>query len=284
MQISLPALKAFDTAARLGSFKAAAVELSISPTAISHHISNLEQRLCVTLFERTARKIKLTEAGRELSVATGEGFNTIETAIEKIAVKDKHITVSTTSSFAALVIIPSLQTFYNKYPDIQINITSGENINTDSYHLPIRFGETVKQASDDILCTEWFNMFCSVSSARQYRQADHLTIYTTEWKNSELPKVPLQAWLLLNGLQDKPITVKTFDQELFGIQQALNENALVFCSTTLVKGYVKAGFLAELYTQAVDSPFCYYIADKSKRCNRHNIHFIEWLSSLIKGC
>ncbi|GGF69583.1 LysR family transcriptional regulator [Alteromonas lipolytica] len=283
MQVSLPALKAFDAAARLGSFKAAATELSISPTAVSHHISNLEQRLSVTLFERTARKIKLTSVGLELSAATGHGFQIIDAAIQKIALAEKHITVSTTSSFAALVLIPSLQAFYSRYPDVQVNITSGESIDTHSYHLPVRFGETAKQNADDILSTERFNMFCIAQSAPQYEQAEHLTIYTTNWKNSELPKVPLQAWLELNGLQNKPVTVRTFDQELFGIQQAMLENALVFCSTTLVNGYVKAGVLKALNTRAVDSALCYYIADKAKRCDRHNVKFIEWLENLINN-
>ncbi len=95
--------------------------------------------------------------------------------------------------------------------------------------------------------------------------------------------MPLLAWLERNGLQNKPVTVKTFDQELFGIQQALLENSLVFCSTTLVKGYVTAGVLTELNTKAVESELCYYIPDKSKRCNRYNVNFIEWLGSLIKN-
>ena len=282
MQVSLPALRAFDAAARLGSFKAAAAELSISPTAVSHHISNLEQRLCVTLFERAARRVALTEVGRELSVATCQGFQTIETAIENIVFNNKHIRVSTTSSFAGLVLIPSLHAFYRKHPDVQINITSGESIDTDSYSLPIRFGDKARQNEDDILCSERFNIFCSVQSVHQHERAEHLTIYTTEWKNIELPKVPLQAWLELNGLQNKPVTVKTFDQELFGIQQALLENALVFCSATLVKSYIKAGVLTELNTKAVDSALCYYIPERSKRRNRTNVNFVEWLGHIIR--
>ncbi len=52
MQVSLQALKAFESAARRGSFKLAAEELSLTPTAISHHIGNLESRLNVSLFHR----------------------------------------------------------------------------------------------------------------------------------------------------------------------------------------------------------------------------------------
>lgn len=54
------ALKVFESAARLGSLKAAAAELFISVTAVSHHIDNLEQQLTVILFIRKARKVALT--------------------------------------------------------------------------------------------------------------------------------------------------------------------------------------------------------------------------------
>ncbi|WP_404359433.1 LysR family transcriptional regulator [Methylotuvimicrobium sp. KM1] len=281
MQVSLPALKAFESAARLGSFKAAAAELSISPTAVSHHINKLEQRLSVTLFMRTARKVALTELGKELAAATSQGFQTIETAIEKIAVKDKQINVATTSSFAALVLIPALQEFYTQYPESNVNITSGESIEANNFTLPIRLGEIDKQSSADVIKLEQFNLFCSAHTAAQFNQTEQMTIYTTDWKNSSLPSVPLQAWLQLNGLQNKQIKVRRFDQELFGIQQSLLENAYVFCSRTLTQGYVKAGVLIELNTQAINSQLCYYIANKEKHFSRHNFMFIEWLDKLL---
>ncbi len=281
MQVSLPALKAFESAARLGSFKDAATELSISPTAVSHHINKLEQRLNVTLFTRSARKVTLTELGKELALATSKGFQCIETAIEKITVKDKQINVTTTSSFAALVLIPALQAFYKLYPESKVNITSGESIDANHFTLPIRLGETDKQSSKDVIKVEQFNLFCTTNVATKFRQTDELTIYTTEWKNSSLPSVPLQAWLELNGLQNRQVQVKHFDQELFGVQQALQENAYVFCSKTLTQGYLKAGVLTELDTYSISSKLCYYIADKEKHLSRHNFMFIDWLEKLL---
>jgi DNA-binding transcriptional LysR family regulator len=281
MQVSLPALKAFESAARLGSFKAAAAELSISPTAVSHHINKLEQRLSVTLFTRSARKVTLTALGKELSTATSQGFQSIEIAIDKITAKDKQIHVTTTSSFAALVLIPSLQAFYKQYPEIKVNITSGENIDANNFTLPIRLGETDKQSSADVIKFEQFNLFCTADTAARFNQAERLTIYTTNWKNSSLPNVPLQAWLELNGLQNEQIQVRHFDQELFGIQQALLENAYVFCSRTLTQGYLKAGVLTELNTLAINSQLCYYIANKENHLSRHNFMFIEWLENIL---
>lgn len=281
MQVSLPALKAFETAARLGSFKAAARELSISPTAVSHHISNLEQRLSVTLFLRTARKVTLTEPGKALATATSQGFTIIESAVEKVAAKDKQINVSATSSFAALVLIPALQDFYTQHPKKKVNITSGEDIEANNFILPIRLGETSKQSRTDVIKYEQFNLFCAPPTAAQFNQAQAITIYTTHWKNANLPSVPLQEWLQVNGLDHKRIVVRYFDQELFGIQQALLENAFVFCSKTLTKGYVKAGVLAETQTDAVNSKLCYYIANKESHLSRHHYLFIEWLEILL---
>lgn len=87
MHVSLSALKAFESAARLGSFKAAAAELSISPTAVSHHINNLEDRLSVTLFVRATKKVTLSEIGQELAAGDGQGFQMIDTVFEKITEK-----------------------------------------------------------------------------------------------------------------------------------------------------------------------------------------------------
>lgn len=283
MNVSLPSLKAFESAARLGSFKAAATELAISPTAVSHHISNLEQRLGVSLFLRSKRKIQLTEFGIELSDATSKAFQTISLAIDNIAVKDKQINVTTTSSFAALVLIPALKEFYTQHPQISVNIISGESIKANNYTLPIRLGDVYQQKSAEIIKLEQFNLFCATHCSTEFNQAEQITVYTTNWKNHELPKVPLQEWLQLNGIQDKLINVKYFDQELFGIQQAMLEKAYVFCSSTLTQGYLKAGLLKELNTRSVDSHLCYYVANKEKHLSRHNYMFVEWLDKLLNG-
>ncbi|MGQ8366106.1 LysR family transcriptional regulator [Glaciecola sp. 1036] len=281
MQVSLPALKAFESAARLGSFKAAAHELAISPTAVSHHINNLEQRLSIHLFSREARKVILTQAGKELAVATSLGFQTIETAISKIASSEKQINVATTSSFAALVLIPALQGFYCQYPEVEINVTSGESIVPDNFSIPIRLGDIDKQNKEDIVKTELFNLFANASAASKFNNAEQVTIYSTEWKNPDLPKLPLDAWLKLNKLENKKIDIKHYDQELFGIQQCLIEDAFVFCSSTLTQGYVKSGLLTELTTQPIDSQLCYYIPNKGGQLSRHNYMFIEWLEKLL---
>ncbi len=64
--LPLTALRAFESASRLLSFKAAAEELSVTPTAVSHQIRSLESWLGVALFERLPRQVRLTEGGERL--------------------------------------------------------------------------------------------------------------------------------------------------------------------------------------------------------------------------
>lgn len=77
----LSALRAFEAAARHLSFKAAADELGLSPSAVSHHIRTLESYLDVRLFERLTRAVKLTAGGRALRPGVEDGFRQIESAV-----------------------------------------------------------------------------------------------------------------------------------------------------------------------------------------------------------
>lgn len=283
MHVSLPALKAFEAAARLGSFKLAAQELNLSPTAISHHISNLEQRLDVALFQRQARRITLTAAGERLATVTTQGFAAIAQTLADIADSGRRIHISTTSSLAALVLIPALQQFYTRFPQTRVEVSSGENLQHDAFTLPLRLGNAVQQASDDIVKTEQFNMFAAASAPGLDTRPALQTIYTTEWKNPDLSAPPLAAWLAQHQLPATAFSIKPFDQELFGISQALCTQAWVFSSTTLTRPYVQAGILRPVSQTPVASGLCYYIPHKAQRINRHNEHFINWLEDTLNA-
>ncbi|NIE95235.1 LysR family transcriptional regulator [Acinetobacter sp. Tr-809] len=283
MQVSLQALKAFESAARLGSFKLAAEELSLTPTAISHHVSNLESRLNVDLFYRQVRKISLTETGEKLAIAISKGFRTIEDAVEEVSTASRVIKITTTSSLAAMILIPALQAFSQLHPEIELEISTGESLETHLYALPIRYGAVASISSTDIIKHESFNVFAAAGPYRKNWDEQSITLFSTEWKNKTLPKQPLQTWLEKNALEEKNITVQYFDQEIFGIQEALANDALVFCSTTLVSRLIHSKLLQTLPTQPVQSELCYYIPDKEqlKRRNRHMNELILWVEALL---
>lgn len=81
---SFPELAAFVAIARRRSFRRAAVELGVSPSAISHSLRQLEDRLSLKLVNRTTRSVALTQAGRRLFDQLGPAFDGIDTAVEEL--------------------------------------------------------------------------------------------------------------------------------------------------------------------------------------------------------
>lgn len=281
MQVSLQALKAFEAAARLGSFKLAAEELSLTPTAISHHIANLESRLNVDLFHRQVRKITLTTTGDRLAVAISEGFRKIEDALDEITINGNTLRVATTSSLAAMLLIPSINEFYQLHPDISVEFSTGEVLDNHLYTLPIRYGDVSSVPSKDVLKYESFNVFAASKLDLSKDTSEPITLFTTEWKNKALPSPPLENWLEVNGWDQKRVIIKKFDQEIFGIHEALAANGLVFCSSTLAQRFIKANLIQQLKTKSIQSELCYYIPNKEDFKNRNARKFIEWIEKLF---
>ncbi|KTF16927.1 LysR family transcriptional regulator [Pseudoalteromonas sp. H105] len=282
MQVSLQALKAFESAARLGSFKAAADELSLTPTAISHHINNLESRLNIDLFYRQVRKISLTPTGEYLSEATSEGFNRIEQALDRVQTAGKSVKITTTSSLAALRLIPALQELSISQPSLKVDISTSELVEVQSHTLPIRFGEHKCVTPDDMITKEQFNVF-GLHTVQTYPWLNGpVTLYTTEWKNNTLTEPPLAQWLAQNTLSPSLFIVKTYDQELFCIQEAMAGSGLVFCSTTLVKRLLNTKLLKHYGTQAVASDFCYYVPKKQRFQTRDIRLVLEWVEEMLR--
>src|SRR5688572_7410319 len=104
----LNALRAFEAAARHVSFKLAAEELCVTPTAISHQIRHLEDAIGHRLFERTPRSITLTEAGQRLFPVLRDGFDLFSRAVADLDETGHAVSVSVTPAFAARLLVPAI--------------------------------------------------------------------------------------------------------------------------------------------------------------------------------
>ncbi len=83
--IPISSIRAFEAAARTGSFRDAANELHLTPSAVSHAIRKLESAMGTILFERSARAIRLTPAGENLMRHAGAAFDNLRRGIEEVA-------------------------------------------------------------------------------------------------------------------------------------------------------------------------------------------------------
>ena len=122
----LNALKAFESAARHLSFKHAALELNVTPAAISHQVKALEDHLGVALFFRLSRRLELTPAAIAALPRLSEGFGMLVDAVARMRPQPDsgQLTVSVAPSFAARWLMPRLHRFFSAQPDIDVRITA----------------------------------------------------------------------------------------------------------------------------------------------------------------
>ena len=124
---SFHALRAFEAAARLGSFVRASEEMHITASAISHQVRALEEHFGRHLFEAGSRAKVLTDDGARLSAGLAHAFDAMETACAEVAPKASAstLTVHCAPSFAAKWLGPRLSSFMERHPSILIRMSTG---------------------------------------------------------------------------------------------------------------------------------------------------------------
>jgi LysR family glycine cleavage system transcriptional activator len=126
---SLKFLKTFQVAARLKSFKAAAEELHLTPSAVSHQIKALEEQLGVALFERGMRTLALTDAGAHYLEHISDIFARLESVTEQLKMRYGRsiLRLNVPPFFARALLLPRLASFTQAREDTDIRIETSSS-------------------------------------------------------------------------------------------------------------------------------------------------------------
>ena len=121
---SLNALRAFDAVARLRSVSAAAAELSVTPSAVSRQISNLEEDIGIALLKRDGRRVNLTADGRRLESGLTDAFSQIVNAVDRLSQTSpaNRLRIGVASIVASAWLVSRLDRFSSLTPDIDVII------------------------------------------------------------------------------------------------------------------------------------------------------------------
>ena len=129
------------------NFSRAAVELGLTPSALSHSVRTLENRLGVRLFNRTTRSVGLTEAGERLFARLKPAFRDIDDALEDLNnFRDKpsgNLRITAGRQAAELVLLPLAAKFLQAYPDVKLEIVADDglvDVVSEGFHAGVRFG------------------------------------------------------------------------------------------------------------------------------------------------
>ncbi len=149
---TINALLAFRAVAQARSFTRAAAQIGVSPSALSHTIRALEERLGLRLLTRTTRSVVPSEAGEHLLGAIGPHFDGIEAELAALSeLRDKPagaIRITTGIHAAQAIVWPAVTKLLPVYPDIQVEISvhSGFiDIVEERFDAGVRLGETIAQ-------------------------------------------------------------------------------------------------------------------------------------------
>ncbi|MCK8668534.1 LysR family transcriptional regulator [Pseudomonas azerbaijanoccidens] len=133
------------------NFSRAAVELGLTPSALSHSVRTLENRLGVRLFNRTTRSVGLTEAGERLFARLKPAFRDIDDALEDLnSFRDKpsgNLRITAGRQAAELVVLPLAAKFLETYPDVRLEIVADDglvDVVSEGFHAGVRFGERLE--------------------------------------------------------------------------------------------------------------------------------------------
>lgn len=247
----LSALQAFEAAARHLSFKHAAAELSLTPTAISHQVRRLEERLGARLFVRGTRRVDLTPAGQALYPALRHGFDAMARAVEELApgARPRSVVLSTTMAFAARWLLPRLARFAEAHPGVALQLhTSDEPVDLHGgvAQLALRYGPGRAAGLESVPLLE--SRFAPVCAPRlPVRSPGDLAsvpLIGFRWfrRDADTPDWPL--WFERAGMPQLPRQLE-FSDEANAIQAAIAGQGVALVNLAMVADALDGGLLRQ---------------------------------------
>ncbi|WP_153770933.1 LysR substrate-binding domain-containing protein [Labrenzia sp. CE80] len=248
---SATALRTFDAAARCGSFKAAAEDLGVSPTAVSHQIRGLEAQLGFALFVRGTRRIDLTDEGERLAGATGPAFGQIGAVLAELA-GEQALTLTTTPAFATLWLVPRLRDFETAHKGIKVHVETSlhpvDLARDRRIDLAIRYGVTgAREGSHTGTFGETFGIYAAPALAGGLNPLKPAELMETRWRERALPPASWADWFSAWGSEIvSGSSIRVFEDEQHIISAALAGQGLALLSGLLVEDHVTRGWLVPI--------------------------------------
>ena len=286
----LTALRSFESAARHLSFTKAAAELNVTPAAVSHQVKALEALLEVSLFRRLTRALRLTDAGQAALPMLSQGFDKLTQGVEQMRAHCESgvLTISVSPSFGAMWLVPRLERFRSRHPDIEIRIDGTDrrvDLVRDDADVALRYGPGgYTGVQVDWLFSQVNTPVCSpalLSGEHPLRQPDdlrHHTLLHVDWKDAE---ASWRMWLLAAGLHDiDPTRGPRFTMETMAVQAALDGQGVALIGDMLVADDLASGRLVRPFDPSLSTPltFSYYLLSAKDSAEQPKVAaFRAWL-------
>ncbi|WP_244182613.1 transcriptional regulator GcvA [Pseudomonas floridensis] len=282
----LNALRAFEAAGRLGSFKEAATELHVTSGAISQSVRLLEDWLGAALFERHNRRVLLTAAARAYLTDISPLLEQIALATTRFGLPDpapRTLLVNALATFTLRWLVPRLEAFRASYPGIDVQVhTSNKPVESlkEPYDIIIRGGpDTLYGYSTRAFLSEDRLPVCSPALLQRLplhvpEDLRHHTLLHT----SSLPRL-WPDWQASAGIPDmQPAAGVVFDHFYLTLQAAIDGLGIAMGPSALVAADLQSGRLVTPFTEPriKSRSYCAYVP--TERLTDETVQlFCAWL-------
>lgn len=246
MRIALQPLSIFEAAARHGSFRLAADELGLTPSAVSHAIAKLENSLATRLFDRSQRLVRLSADGEALHRHVADGFQQIRRGLDEVSARRaRFLRLHAAPSFAAQWLSPRLPAFIASHPGMDIRITASTDYSrfaADEVDADIVNGAALPGPVKVVpLGEEVVTVLCSPAMAGAItRPADVLSLPLI---NGDRNKITWMRWCTRYGITPPTGYAMRFDRSFMVIATAANGLGVALESTRLAERELAEGRL-----------------------------------------
>lgn len=283
---SLTALRAFEAAARTGSFSAAARELNVTHAAVAQQVRALEAELGLPLAFREGRGLALTGEGARLAQTLTEAFRAVGGTIAEIAADDpdRPLRITLTPSFAAKWLVPRLGGFWREHPDIALTLDPDlrqRDLNREGFDLGIRYGEGRWPGVEAELLTRSDDVIVGAPALLGDRQS--LSVAEMQ----EMPWI-IEAgwteelrWLKGLGLDPERLDITEMPTEELASLAAREGLGLAVELAPLAEPDVEEGRLRIVHRPPPEGSYGYWIVTRPGPRKPALRTFIRWLKSVV---
>ena len=290
------ALRAFEAAARLGSFKAAAAELGVTPAAISHQVKALEEHLGVSLFQRLNRALRLLPAGAALGEAAERAFADLDRALEQARLTGTDraaLSVSVVPSLAAKWLVPRLQRFRDRHPEIELRLGATDAVidlvRDPGVDVALRYGTgPYPGLHAERLAVGALTPVCSplLLKGRAVLHRPEDLVHQDLLRDALPDEAGWLAWLTAAGVADRVRLDRglRFSNSHLALDAAAAGQGVALAPDLLIEDDVRAGRLVRPFALSVPSPYAYWFLSRPDRAETAKVRrFLAWLKTELAG-
>jgi LysR family transcriptional regulator, glycine cleavage system transcriptional activator len=294
----LAELRAFEAAARFLSFKLAAMELGVTPTAVSHQIKLLETYCGRALFRRQPRPIALTRSGEQLFPVIRDGFESFAKAIDTVRLRGSgtHLRVTATNAFAARWLMPRLPEWRKSHPRLKLEIVGTDavlSLENDEADISIRYARNAPAEGQSFeLMRDQFHVVAApglVGKARKPFSPVELAqfpLVEAGWPANDSEAPTWRRWESVARKRYKRvpelsgIVSLNFREELHAIEAAISGQGIAVCSDVLVAPELASGTLLKVANVSLPG-YGFYIVHRSNHPKLVSIKaFVTWMMAV----